>query len=198
MTSAYDVGMGILVAAAVPHETQFLPDSIPVVITGLGKTNAAMNLTRALMGFSQKQRRELEVINIGTCGALQPGLRGVFEPGVVINHEMNGDAIRALGYDPVERRTVPGGDLDVVLATGDVFVADTTLRDQLAQRAMLVDMEGFAIAVVCEEFGVPYRLVKHVSDDADDTAHQWNTSVHMSARDLASWWAENVTNNVTN
>lgn len=184
--------MSILVVAAVPHETQFLPDDVPILITGLGKTYAAMNLTRALAGYSHEQLRDLTVINIGTCGVLRPGLRGVFEPGVVINHEMNGDAIRQLGYDPKEVRYVPGGDADVVLATGDVFVADETLRDQLAQRAMLVDMEGFAIAAVCEEFGVNFRLVKHVSDDADHTANDWNESVHMSARDLASWWEQNV------
>ena len=181
-----------LVVAAVEHEIQFLPQSVPVVITGLGKTNAAMRLTQHLAALSAAELGEICVINIGTCGALRPRLRGVFEPGVVVNHEMNGDAIRALGYDPRERRLIPGGDEDVVLATGDVFVADKSLRDRLAQIASLVDMEGYAVAVVCEEFRVPFRLVKHVSDDADHTAAEWSSSVHASARDLASWWQANI------
>ena len=184
--------MSLLVVAAVPHETQFLPDEVPVCITGLGKTDAAMRLTRALTRYSADELRQLTVVNMGTCGALRPGLRGVFEPGVVINHEMNGDIIRTLGYDPKETRHIPTGDADVTLATGDIFVADETLRDRLAQRASLVDMEGFAIAAVCEEFGVRCRLVKHVSDDADHTAHEWGSSVHTSARDLASWWQQHA------
>ena len=70
---------------------------------------------------------ELTVVNIGTAGALRPGLAGLFEPGVVLNHDLSADVVRALGYDPRERLEV--GESDVVLATGDVFVSDPVVRD---------------------------------------------------------------------
>ena len=63
-------------------------------------------------------------------------------PGVVINHDISSTAIRALGHDVADRLVLAGGD-DSVLATGDAFIADAATRDALAQRADLVDMEGF-------------------------------------------------------
>ena len=38
------------------------------------------------------------------------------------------------------------GGSEIVLATGDVFVTDPAVRDRLAERAHLVDMEGYAVA----------------------------------------------------
>ena len=64
-----------------------------------------------------------------------------------------------------------------MLATGDVFVTDPLVRARLAEVASLVDMEGYAVAYACRQFGVPVRLVKHVSDDADEGALDWPARV---------------------
>ena len=37
--------------------------------------------------------------------------------------------------------------------------------------AMAVEMEGAAVAQVCHDFGVPYAIVRTISDRADDEAH---------------------------
>ena len=66
------------------------------------------------------------------------------------------------------------------------------MRDVLAERASLVDMEGYAVVMACQTFGVPVRVVKHVSDDADESALDWATAVDTSARDLAQWWTANL------
>jgi adenosylhomocysteine nucleosidase len=79
-----------------------------------------------------------------------------------------------------------------VLASGDVFVTDPAVRDLLAQRAHLVDMEGYAVAYACHAFGVPVRLVKHVSDNAGDDAVDWPRLVEASARELGRWLRANV------
>ena len=47
----------------------------------------------------------LTVVNIGTVGALLDGLDGLYLPSTVINHDINGDAIRSLGYDPADTCT---------------------------------------------------------------------------------------------
>jgi adenosylhomocysteine nucleosidase len=177
-----------LVVAATAAEAAHVPPDLPLVITGLGKTAAAATTARALAAYDDTAG--LTVLNIGSAGALRPGLTGLFEPGVVLNHDLSADVIRALGYDPQERLVV--GPSDVVLATGDVFVSDPVLRDALAERAHLVDMEGYAVAYAARQAGVPVRLVKHVSDAADESAMDWPTLVEASAVALGEWLRENA------
>lgn len=175
-----------LVVAATKAEATYVPDRLPLVVTGLGKTAAAVGTTRAL---ACADLAGLTVVNIGTAGALRPGLAGLHVPGTVLNHDMNVDVIRALGYDPEEILEIDGGD-STVLASGDVFVADPIARDALAVRADLVDMEGYAVAYACRRFGIPVRLVKHVSDNADEVATDWPARVDRSAQVLGAWLQE--------
>ena len=177
-----------LVVSATAAEAAHVPPDLPLVITGLGKTAAAATTARALAAYDDLAG--LTVLNIGTAGALRPGLTGIFEPGVVLNHDLSADVIRALGYDPQERLEV--GASDVVLATGDVFVSDPVVRDALAERAHLVDMEGYAVAYAARAAGVRVRLVKHVSDAADEGAMDWPTLVATSAAALGAWLCEHV------
>jgi len=177
-----------LVIAATRAEAVHVPAVCRLVVTGLGKTAAAVQTTAALAGLDAGTTR---VVNIGSAGALRNGVGGLHLPGTVINHDMNADAIRALGYDPQEELAVDGGD-GTVLASGDVFVTDPVVRESLAGRADLVDMEGYAVAYACRRFGVPVRLVKHVSDNADETALDWPAMVETSAVALGAWLEEYV------
>ncbi len=176
-----------IVIAATEEEIVHVPLAWPRVVTGLGKTAAAVAATHALALLAAEPGGldDLVVLNVGTAGALRDGLEGLHLPGVVFNHDINADAIRALGYDPREQLVV-GGD-DTVLASGDLFVTDPVVRARLAERAHLVDMEGYAVALTCARFDVTLRLVKHVSDNADDSAHDWPTAVAASAVVLGEW-----------
>lgn len=189
-SAALDTRM--LVVAATRVEAAHVPSSLPLLVTGIGKTPAAALTARALAAHDAPET--VTVLNIGTAGALRPGLHGLFEPNVVVNHDMDGDAIRALGYDPEERLTLgpPGAGEDVVLATGDLFVTDPVRRDQLALGAHLVDMEGYSVAWAARHFGARVRLAKHVSDAADESALDWNAAVDRSARALGEWLAAQV------
>lgn len=173
----------VLVVAATREEAAYVPPGLPLLITGVGKTAAASAVSRALA--EHPHREDLLVVNIGTAGALRDGLAGIHEPGRVVNHEISAEAIRSIGLEPHEVLTVGAGDL--VLATGDMFVTDPSVRARLAQRAQLVDMEGYAVAYAAAQFGVEVRLVKHVSDNADESAHDWSAVVDDSARDLGEW-----------
>jgi adenosylhomocysteine nucleosidase len=177
-----------LVVSAVPGEARYVPEGLPVLITGVGKTQAAVTVTRAL---ASRDTSDLVVLNVGTTGALRDGLSGIYLPSSVLNHDLNADAIRAIGLDPQEELPVDGGD-GTVLASGDVFVTDPAVRDRLAQRAHLVDMEAYGVVYACREFGVPVKVVKHVSDSADNTAHDWPTAVDNSAKALGEWLTEFV------
>jgi adenosylhomocysteine nucleosidase len=61
-----------------------------------------------------------------------------------------------------------------LVVSGDRFVATTAESHALRQAlpdALAVEMEGAAVAQVCHDFGVPFALVRTVSDRADDDAH---------------------------
>lgn len=179
----------VLVMAATKAEAAHLPPGVELVVTGVGKVAAATVAAREL---ALRQARgsvdSLVVINLGTAGALRDGLGGLFTPGRVVNHDFSAAAIRDLGFEVVDELDTPGDE--TVLATGDLFVTDPAVRAELAQRAHLVDMEGYAIAWACAQAGVPCHLVKHVSDNADETALDWVEAVDASARVLGAWVEE--------
>lgn len=178
--------MSVLVVSATKAEAAHVPSGLKVVITGIGKVASASAVSRVLA--ADKTIRQ--VVNIGSCGALREGHTGIYEVGTVLNHDLSSAAIRALGYDVEDALEV--GESDIVCATGDVFVTDTVVRAELAQRAHLVDMEAFAVAWASREAGVPASIVKHVSDNADETALDWAKVVDRSARDLGAWLTANV------
>ena len=93
---------------------------------------------------------------------------------------------RSIGLDPRESLSIEGGD-GTVLASGDVFVTDPVVKARLAERAHLVDMEAYGVVFACRQFDVPVRLVKHVSDSADETAMDWPALVDASAKVLGEW-----------
>lgn len=179
--------MSVLIVSATRAEAAYVPSGLDLVITGLGKTAAAAVVARELA----LRPATTAVINIGTAGALREGLTGLHLPNRVLNHDISAAALRSLGYDAEEWLELEGGT-DVALASGDVFVSDAAVRAGLAQHAHLVDMEGYAVAWAAKRAGVPVTLVKHVSDNADDTAFDWPAMVEHSARELGSWIRANV------
>jgi len=61
-----------------------------------------------------------------------------------------------------------------LVLSGDRFVATAAESDALRARlpgAFAVEMEGAALAQVCFDFGLPFAVVRTVSDRADDSAH---------------------------
>ena len=170
-----------LVVAATKAEAAHVPQGLPLLVTGVGKTAAAAATAAALA-----ERPVDLVVNVGTAGALRAGHAGLHVPSTVLNHDISAALLAELGIPTQDAIELSDGD-GTVLATGDTFVTDPVARDRLAARAHLVDMEGFAVAYACARAGVPVRLVKSVSDNADDSALDWPTAVDASARELGRW-----------
>ncbi len=78
------------------------------------------------------------------------------------------------------------------IASGDRFVSSadevTRLRDSLPQ-ALAVEMEGAALAQVCHEYGVPFAVMRTISDAADDSAH---VDFPRFLRDVASHYSHGI------
>jgi adenosylhomocysteine nucleosidase len=62
-----------LLVVAVPEEAQSLNTSLPVLLTGIGKVNAATAVARTL----GRGPAPSLIVNLGTAGALRAGLGGV-------------------------------------------------------------------------------------------------------------------------
>ncbi|GAA1397684.1 nucleosidase [Catellatospora coxensis] len=172
-----------LIVVALPEEAAHLDTTHPVLLTGVGKVCAALAVSRVLAAGVLPS----EIVNLGTAGALRPGLAGIHEISRVVQHDFDAVTIEALTGRAF------GSPLELsgagpVLATGDVFVSDPVLRAALAEQADLVDMEGYAVAAAAAAYGVPVRMVKQVSDEADGAAVTgWAESVDQCARLLAGW-----------
>lgn len=61
-----------------------------------------------------------------------------------------------------------------LVLSGDRFVASASEAAALQQAfpaALAVEMEGAAVAQACRDFGVPFAVLRCISDRADDSAH---------------------------
>ncbi|MEY9840268.1 adenosylhomocysteine nucleosidase [Streptacidiphilus sp. EB103A] len=180
-----------LLVVAVAEEAAHLDGGLPVLLTGMGKVNASVALATVLA----RGPLPAAVVNLGTAGALRPGLEGTHEIGEVIQHDLDTEVLRTLTgatFGPPLTLDAAGPSRPV-LATGDLFVAEESARQRLAERADLVDMEGYAVASAALAAGVPVRVVKHVSDEAGEgAARTWRESVDGCAQALGLWARDNL------
>lgn len=193
-----------LVVVALEQEARHFVTDFPVLVTGVGKLRAALAVAHVL-GAGVRPR---ELVNVGTAGGLHPGMEGTHEIAAVFQHDYDDVALHAVTgrhdgppltlaathavVPAADNRPpeAPGGPAEPVLASGDRFVAGGPLRERLAGIADLADMEGYAVAAAGAASGVPTRLVKHVSDPADESAGDtWVEGVDACARVLAQWVA---------
>ena len=136
-----------------------------VVVSGIGKDNAAAATQLALSEF-----RPGEIINFGVAGGLRATMKvgEIYEVRAAIEYdfdlaELNQTAVGVLNER--KEREIGIGEGTEVLGTGDRFSNDEGEAAALLEMGIgLRDMEGAAIAHVCETAGARMRCVKCVSD----------------------------------
>ena len=72
-----------------------------------------------------------------------------------------------------------------IIATGDQFVADEKRKQFIAStfKADALEMEGASVAVVCDALGVPFFILRSISDAADmDAGFDFESFVRSSAK----------------
>ncbi len=77
-----------------------------------------------------------------------------------------------------------------VIATGDQFIADSKRKDWIAKTfdADAIEMEGASVAVVCEALGVPFFVLRAISDAADmDAAFDFDEFLKHSSQVSSSF-----------
>lgn len=82
-----------------------------------------------------------------------------------------------------------------VIATGDQFVASAERKAWIEQtfKADALEMEGASVACVCSNFGVPFFVLRAISDTADgDAGEDFDTFLKSSASISAKFVLEMV------
>lgn len=183
----------LLLAIALPEEAfEWQPQDYDVVrvFTGVGKTGAAMTLTEAVL-----RHRPVAVVNAGTAGALHYNVGDILVCDRFIDRDLKPLAIHgvvserssAVPVRPAFVSRIDGNDTarTFTVSTGDSFVVDAAHAVGDA-----VDMEAFALATVCQRYGLPFVAVKYVTDviGQNSVAH-WEEKLHDAVCGLAAYFA---------
>ena len=155
-------------------------NDVDKIVVGVGKINAAYELTKAI-----QQSKPKLIINLGSAGS------NTFKRGEVIcctKFLQRDMGVRGLGFQQYQ---IPFSDIPPVLnygikvnglpegicGTGDSFETNHVSSDY-----NVIDMEAYAIAFVAMKEQIPFLCLKYISDGADGmAAEDWNVQVHEAA-----------------
>ena len=156
---------------------------------GIGKVNAAMS-TQIMIDLYHPA----VIVNSGIAGSLSPDIRigDIVISDDCVQHDMDGsemgDPLGQIQFNDEKRIFIPAdkatadrleqacgvlsgtGVFRGRIASGDVFVAARERRRRIADLfgAMACEMEGAAVGAVCYRNGVPYAVLRSISDDFND------------------------------
>ena len=143
-------------------------DRVLLVVSGVGKSNAAAATQFAIQSGAD------EIVNLGVCGGFEPQMKigDLYEVDRAVQYDFDLAQLNGTAVGVLNERTSPYIPLQTTgrhpaktLATGDHFNDNTADLPLLASLgAGLRDMEGAAVAHVCETAGVPCRALKCVTN----------------------------------
>ncbi len=163
---------------------------IVVAVCGIGKVAAAMCAQTMIIRYSPDV-----IINTGVGGSLSEKLNicDVAIAESLVQHDMDtsplGDPVGLISglniinipcdtavVDKLEKCVEALGEVKAVrgvIASGDQFIASSEKKDFIKKNfdAIVCEMEGASIAQVCFTNGVPFGVVRAVSDCADGSSH---------------------------
>ncbi|QSW87625.1 nucleosidase [Flavobacterium endoglycinae] len=170
----------ILFSFALESEAAEVFQKCNTLITGIGKVNAAYELSKAI-----QQKRPSIIINLGSAGS------SCFQKGDVIcctqfvQRDMD---VRGLGFAQYE---TPLSGLPPVLKYGLLMdnlpegicgTGDNFEMGHCSDAYNVVDMEAYALAMIAMKEDIPFLCLKYISDGADDNAAEdWTVQVHKAA-----------------
>jgi adenosylhomocysteine nucleosidase len=166
--------------ASVAYHTGTL-DGIPVTVCecGVGKVNAAMHTQILIDRFAPDA-----IIQNGIAGSLSAQVRygDTVVGSELVYHDMQDWVVAQ--FEPLE--PVYSADARLVrlavdaagqchvgrIASGDQFISDAATKSDIAARtgALCVEMEGCAVAHTARLNGVPFVVLRAISDMADGSA----------------------------
>ncbi len=83
--------------------------------------------------------------------------------------------------------------LEGIIATGDQFIADPKRKEWIKEtfNADAIEMEGASVGFVCDSLGVPFFVLRAISDSADmDAGFDFDKFLEGSAKESAKFLIE--------
>ncbi len=178
--------------------------------SGIGKVNAAGAASVLILHYGAKA-----VINTGVAGGIAPGCKVYdmvisdkvcyhdFTKGILMTsfpfcEEFSAD--ETLVSAAVESfEALQFGDVHCfvgTVTTGDQFIADSAIVADIKSRTngFCVEMEGAAIGQVCLSSGIPFLVIRSISDKADEHAEvSFETFVASAAERSAALLCHMIT-----
>lgn len=152
---------------------------IPVMFSGVGKTNAAITATMAFsLGYT-------EVINIGSCGSLNLPVGEIIKVGQVFQ-DMDATPLDEYGstpFEPSSKQIILDAKSPYTCFTTDYFYDNSQLSKyspfylEMIKKCSIFDMECFSIAKACKRFGIKFSSYKWISDGGDHSHWKENCKI---------------------
>ena len=170
----------IILVSATPLEHGGLKqiNGLPIFQVGIGKTNAASNLTEILWNEEPDT-----VINFGSCGNLKDFKVGeIIEVGTTYNN-IDVRPFAPYGCTPETNYCeIKLSNSGVKCFTTDQ-IYDNSRTDyankylEMIKSCDIVDMECYSLAYVCKQRGINFKSFKWISDDGDIENWELNAAI---------------------
>ena len=192
-----------------------IPIYLSIAWSGWGKVSASRAATR-LINTTYKNKSSDLIFFTGVAGAIDPNLNqwDIVLPDSLMQHDMDATPIFKKYVIPAINKKIilPRKDihswvfqilmksnknnkwpfkkiLKGLIATGDQFISDEASLKQIRQSIkglMAVEMEGAAVAQVCQQENIPWIILRVISDGANDNATT-NFKEFISSYEKYSW-----------
>jgi adenosylhomocysteine nucleosidase len=165
---------------------------VVLVLCRVGKVAAAITATVLISHYEVQS-----ILFTGVAGGLGAGVKvgDVVVADALLQHDMDARPIfprfevplygtdRFWAHPPLSDQLMQAAQTALpagttvhrgLILSGDVFVNSHAQCDALRglfPTALAVEMEGAAVAQVCHDYGLPFAVVRTISDRADDEAH---------------------------
>lgn len=179
--------------------------NVALAYSRIGKVNAAITAAILIERFKAKK-----ILFSGVAGAINDSLRigDLIYATRLVQHDVDITAFgHPIGFIPetgdyyetseelndLAKSVAEAWSVKLgkgVIATGDQFIADPDKKRQIAERfkADAVEMEGASVACVCRSFGVPFFVLRAISDAADmDAGFNFDEFLRSSAKVSANF-----------
>lgn len=194
------------------YQAHYAGHDLVIAYSKIGKVFSALTASVML----QKYGSELLLFS-GVAGAVNKTLKigDLIAATALCQHDLDITAFgHPYGYVPEGKQFVQSDEMllktakgvadelgvtlmEGVIATGDQFVADPVRNDWIAEtfKADALEMEGASVACVCDAMGVPFFILRAISDAADmDASFNFDEFLESSAVESANFIMKMVEN----
>ncbi len=194
------------------YEAVYAGHDLIIAYSKIGKVFSTLTATTMLQKFGA----ELLLFS-GVAGAINPKLKigNLIAATKLCQHDLDITAFgHPFGYVPEGKQFIEADIqliarakqvasemglelMEGIIATGDQFVADPERNQWIGEtfKADALEMEGASVACVCDAMGIPFFILRAISDAADmDASFSFDAFLESSAKESAAFIIKMVEN----